>query len=115
MNAESMKSMSVQAQIRRNAEEQADFLRTMGSWEKDIKKRDKEIREKKERKEKEVREQRKKKKAVAVRSGVRVSGGTVKAKMTVKEATKEDFEVRAGLGWSEVKRQQKRHTEYLNY
>eukprot|EP00520_Triparma_pacifica_P005733 CAMPEP_0118655102 /NCGR_PEP_ID=MMETSP0785-20121206/12742_1 /TAXON_ID=91992 /ORGANISM="Bolidomonas pacifica, Strain CCMP 1866" /LENGTH=92 /DNA_ID=CAMNT_0006547803 /DNA_START=136 /DNA_END=411 /DNA_ORIENTATION=+ len=92
MNPASMSSLNVQHQIRRNAEEQAEFLRTMGSWEEDIKKRDKEMRERKEKKEKEMRELRKKKKAagVGVRTGVRMSGGTVKAKMTVKEATKED-------------------------
>ena len=55
-----MSSLNVQHQIRRNAEEQAEFLRTMGSWEEDIKKRDKEMRERKEKKEKEMRELRKK-------------------------------------------------------
>ena len=47
MNPESMKSLNVQHQIRRNAEEQASFLKTMGSWEEDIKKRDQEMRDRK--------------------------------------------------------------------
>ena len=93
MNPESMKSLNVQHQIRRNAEEQASFLKTMGSWEEDIKKRDQEMRDRKAVREKELM---KKKKAKGPRAGVRISGGTVKAKMTVKEATKEDFEVSKG-------------------
>lgn len=66
----SMKSMNVQAQIRRNAEEQADFLRSMGAWETEIARKDEVLREKARKRAKE--------RSKAAKVGVRLSGGTVK-------------------------------------
>ena len=77
-------SLNVQAQIRRNAEEQANFLRGMGDWEKEIKQRDAELKTKKKAKAKARR-------AAAPRQ--RESGGTVKTKMTISKATAEDFQI----------------------
>ena len=84
MNPESMQSMNVQAQIRRNAEEQSNFLQSLGQWEKDVKVKDADM--KRARKVK-VREANKKNGGPSAKP--RESGGTV----TIRQATKEDFEV----------------------
>ncbi|GMH91096.1 hypothetical protein TL16_g11956 [Triparma laevis f. inornata] len=76
-------SLNVQAQIRRNAEEQASFLKGMGDWEKEIKERDAALKTKKKARDK----------ARLTAPRQRESGGTVKTKMTISKATADDFQI----------------------
>ena len=78
-------SFNVQAQIRRNAQEQNDFLKSMGEWEKSIKIKDKEVRTARIAK---VREMKKANPKDAF-TRIRESGGTVK----IRQAEPEDFKV----------------------
>ncbi|GMI37193.1 hypothetical protein TeGR_g6787, partial [Tetraparma gracilis] len=90
-----MQSMNVQAQIRRNAEEQGSFLRSMGEWEKEIKVKDKAISSKKvPPKVRGVRKAGSVPPPPAAADPVRISGGTVKVSSSgARPATAADFSV----------------------
>jgi tetratricopeptide (TPR) repeat protein len=85
MDPSQMASMNVQAQIRRNAEEQGNFLKSLGDWEKSIKVKDAEMKKVRVTKVREA----KKRGATAPLGGVRESGGTIK----IRQATEDDFAV----------------------